>query len=551
MYSEQLEQFIVSVKLTLFMLLLFSTPAWSQADYVQKGDYFLKGKMGYEKNEDMAKFCYQLAVDCGDDTGLKRLKKMGIVPPARSSLATQYDSRGYGTSNIYPQDTPDDEVLMVALGRSTDYNTAVDNALKTVIDQANKYAGAGSSVMSYHLMGATDARGTDYVALQVRVKLPKQAEPNASFKVSSNKRKSDIRLANTIESFKELFDILYKCLPYSVKPEVTVKKTAGPDILGTFSINYSNMRWANFLKIIPTLEFTKAEQLKIANCSRVSWNDRTFMIPTQVFTENYNPVFNFSSVERGALYAYCFLSSCLPDYYIVTEETVQAVPLEGLGRVAEASVQNKHASFSNSTTPIETSFTIKCTPIQFETIRTVDYKRLDQLNFGQQQQVLNNFANNYDQKFWKVYNNIYRFNQDYPERLQALNQKKEVANLVIRAKNNMYKGNDIFHNDLSSRKSIASYEGIFGIMDTYISTGTKKYDPKTIANMLSDVVELCNEAIVYYETAQEDLELSAKMQPHQDTNKLIRKCQKEIADLQEKKAYYTAKMKSYKSTKRK
>ena len=534
--------------ITLSSIIILSQAIWGQADLVRKGDYYLKGKSGYEKNEVLAKLYYQRAVDEGYKAGVKKLKKMGITPPERSSLATGYDNRGYGTSLNAPIDTPDDEVLMVAWGKNPNYSEAVDQALRDVISEAEVYAGAGCKLISYHLLCTVEAGDTCYVTLQARVKLPAQEAPNATFKVNDNKRKNDIRYGNIVSSFRKLYNALYHCIPYAAKTEVNVEKTAGPFIKGLLRVSYSDMQWQKMLDILPTLALSKEEQNRVSEgCIRVEWdyNFWTFTLPKSIITKEYNPVFAFSSNYTIAY------ANCLPDYYIVTEETVHEIPLEESGKIMDANVVNSTACFFAKNTPIEVPFTIMCTPAQFDKITSVTCKRFDQLSFGQQLQLLDNFNNDFNQRFWDTYNKIYQLNAEHVEHLQVLSQKEKLANLIVRAKEYMQKGHSLYHDDLSGKKTIASIIAYFRMMSTYYSTGTKP-NVNGIMSKMNELLELCNEAIVYYETAQEDLKSSLTLRPHPDTNKLLIKCQEEISGLQDTKQAYSYRLKNLKkNTKRK
>ena len=534
------------------MLFIMTSNSFAQSLYIKYGDNYLKGKGGFEKNEIKAAECFQRAADEGDDRGIKRLKKMGVSGEEWTQFASYFNSRGTASGNHYPYEVPDNVLFLVTWGRGKNYTEAMKAAMESIKSECNSEIGVSCTLKAYHLLGTLETKEWIRVAVQTIFEVPNGSSSGSSFKIGPQKNVSDYRYTNAVNSLNTFFEAMYEYLPYVLKAKIEVEKTEGPTIRGRICIGYKNYQWTSLLSIFPAIAFSKKEANRYMNKGiiRADGDDFGFKhydLPIEPFTKRHNAAFDFKRSTNSVMELYrTNIWACLPTFAIVTDLSVQKVTSLRVQGMVESVLRDGRVHFNmNRDIVASTDFELDYTWEQFNKVDKVEIKSEDELNFGQQIMLLEDFAGNYDNTFSSLLNKYKQQNAAHPERLQALEKIAVMANCEIMGLQNMEKGLGIRYKNTPNISDMEYY-------NSTVSGRNKAEFKKNALRKLSMILEMCNEAILYFDEAKQLFQQSYELNPRPYMKQLIEKCDKELNGfngLNEKKNNWTRMVKELKSKK--
>ena len=531
------------------MLVFALSKLFAQSPYIQYGDNYLKGKNGFEKNDIKAAECYQRAADVGDERGVKRLKKMGVNGEEWTPFASLFIDRCK-----YDESFPNKEnvLFLVTWGKGKDYNEAMKAAMNSIRNECNTEIGESCTLKAYHLLCALETKEWTRVAVQTIFEVSDGSSSGSSFKIGPNKNVSDFRFKNAVNSLNTFFETMHEYLPYVLKANNEVEKTEGPTIRGKICIGYKDYNWTSLLNIVPAIAFSKKEANRyngkgIIRADGDDFGFEHYELPIEPFSKKHNATFDFTRNIGSITKLYrTNIWACLPTLVIVTDASVQNVTSLTVSGMIESDLTNRRVHFNMNKDCIGyTNYTLDYTWEQFNKVNKVEVKSEDELNFGQQLILLEDFAGNYNNTFLSLLNKYKHQYAGQPVRLQALKKIEDLANCEIRGRQSMDKGFGIRYKN----------EYNLNDMETAFSTvsGRNKADlNKKILKVCSSLLEMCNEAILYFDEAKQAFQQCYEENPKPYLKELIDICEKElngINGLNEKKEYWTLLIKKAKSKK--
>lgn len=542
--------------LTIPVLLFFTiSNLFAQSLYVKYGDNYLKGKDGFEKNVVKAAECFQRAADVGDERGIKRLKKMGLNGEEWTPCASLFNDRFSGKK--FPDEVPDNVLYLVSWGKGKDYIEAMKVAMEGIRNECNTEIGESCTLKAYHLLGALETKEWTRVAVQTIFEVPNGSTSGSSFKIGPKKNVSDFRFKNAVNSMNTFFEAMHEYLPFVLKVSIKVNKTLGPFITGNIEVGYKDYSWTSLLRIIPAIAFSKEETHRYANKGFIytdgeDFFNKHFYLPKESFSMRHNSSFDFTN-SSGKSISRTNIWACLPTQVIVTEASLKKVTSLKVEGMVELDHTNRVVHFNmNKDIVAYTKFKLDYTWEQFNKVDEVEIKSEDELNFGQQLMLLEEFLGDWNNSdtFLSLLNKYKRQNADYPERLQALKKIEDIADCEIRGRLSMNEGLRIrygYYGD-DDDKNLSVWEGIFST----VSGRNKAEIKKNVVTACSRLLEMCNEAILYFDEAKQSFQQCYRMIPKPYLKELIDKCEKELNGengLNDKKQYWSLLLKEAKSKK--
>ena len=531
------------------MLILTVSKLFAQSPFIKYGDNYLKGKDGFEKNDIKAAECYQRAADVGDERGIKRLKKMGMSGEEWTPFASLFVDRCKYDEN-FPNE--DNILFLVTWGKGKDYNEAMKAAMNSIRNECNTEIGESCALKAYHLICALETKEWTRVAVQTIFEVSDGSSSGSSFKIGPKKNVSDFRFKNAVNSLNTFFDAMYEYLPYVLKANNEVKKTEGPTIRGDICIGYKDYKWTSLLSIVPAIAFSKKEANRymgngIIQADGDDFGFKHYDVPKEPFSKRHNAAFDFTrSVSAISELYRTNIWACLPTFAIVTDASVQKVTSLKVEGMIESDLTNRRVHFNmNKDCVGYTDYMLNYTWEQFNKVNEVEVKSEDELNFGQQIMLLEDFAGNYTNTFSSLLNKYKRQNAGYPDRLQALKKIEDLANCEISGRQSMDKGLNIRY---KGEENLYDMEAAFST----VSGRNKAELNKKILRVCSRLLEMCNEAILYFDEAKQAFQQCYGENPKPYLKELIDKCDRElngVNGLNEKKEHWTLLIKQAKSNK--
>ena len=504
------KRFLIIISTFLWCLSLFSQTCWDEYDCLECGDSYLKGNKGKEKNVDKAVVQYTMAADMGSYSAYEKLKKLekkkGIKIKDRLELAVH--EHGYNVT-----DSKDSHVKLIEFAKGynakntiENYENAIAQALKQLVEDPIPYSGKSGTIKEYEVFFAMNYKDTIYVAVEAVIDLPHKNSQDVIFKETTYKEKYMLKDANAVKCASFYFNLFNSIMPYCIDANLELQRTDEPPVRGI--ISFTRNLGASALSHLTNCLFSRLALTEGELKYRLTLTERELKYHTITLRLNKDGAENKYIIIYEALQALGDLNSpyplgiryniFFPDYVIVTNMSTRLVDINGLNMKPMFYYDKETAWLYNCPYKIgEQEIEIPFTREEFANANKIEIKKLNEISFGQQMQVLEGFNFQYNHIFWNIYNKIYRWNQGKEERIMALNQLREKAECNIKGEDKYNKYRKEIIDDLGWIESNMS-----NAIDRS-NRGIKKMSNAVKRRYCNKIIEKCNEGIFLLEDARD------------------------------------------------
>jgi len=528
------ERFLLIISTLLYCMSISSQTCWGIYDCIECGDNYLKGNKGKEKNIDKAVVQYTMATDMGSYSAYEKLKKLekknGIKIKNRLELAV--NKQYYNVT-----DSKDSHVKIIEFAKGynaensvENYENAITHALKQLVEDPIPYTGKSGTIKNYEVFFAMNYKDTIYVAVEAVIDLPQKNSQNVDFKETTYLEKYKLKDANTVKCTIFYFNLFNSIMPYCIDTDLKLQRTDEPPVRG--NISFTRRIGANALSHLTNCLFSRLALTE----SELRYHDESIALRV-----NKDEAENKYIIIRKALQAFGNLNSpypypleikynyFLPDYVIVTNVSTRLLDIKSNMKTIFYYDWKTDAWLYNCPYKIgEQEIVIPFTRDEFANVNKIEIKRIDEISFGQQMQVLDGFNFQYGHKFWSLYNKIYRWNQDKEERITALNQIKEKAECNIMGEEKYKK---YINNGEGIKIDLEYLENNISNAIEHSNRSKKKMSNATKRDNYSIIIEKCNEGILLLEDAH-------SLYTRSGNSEKMNKCNEELDFLNSKKKFY-------------